>query len=940
MLARELGLNTEAARTIAGEGDHDWFHVGTQPGRLYTVALIGDVDALLEVFDSSGVVRIASDNRAISSASASFVAEGTEVFVRVRALRGTDVGAYVIRCDDIGVDDYFNDTSRAVTIGPDATFAGQVQYADDLDVVLLEVPVETAVEIGVDGGSPEIVIELSQLDAGRVLRLGDSTTVSFSTQSKLAISARAENRRDLVLFQVTTRSIGVDDHSDDPVFGTELVPNGAPVTGLISRDGADRDAFRVRQIQNHNYRARWTQIGNLSGLMGIVISPTGSILADAYTDRQVWEAMSSDSAAVVISRSPLSSTGEPRFSLVVEDLGIDDYGDSVVDASPLPAASLTARLETPDDVDVFRFDAIADHLLRVEFGQNPYAIIGTVLDGAGAELARNQPGVTNVGFVVPATGTYFVRIAAASPLPTDVLPFGITLIDEGTDDHGNTIANATPISLGTQIDARIQYTTDVDAFSFTASANQVYEVVCIPCRRQIRMPNGQTVTLHDPTFVANLPGQYTILIDSGVGALFDYTFSVIDRGLEDHGGTAATATALTVGTPLAGRIDVVGDIDVFSFMAQPGRIYQASAGQSGIVVAVYDAGWNEFARGNPVNFTAAPGPVYLVLTHFFALTNYTLIVTDVGTDDHGNTEATATPLTVGTAMPGEVQYSTDVEVFTAPVIGGHHFAVTCATASLCTVTVTTPTGTVLFDTVSNASIPFKVGSGLSNVTVTIRGAVGMVYSLTVSDLGLDDLGDDRGSASPLVVDGATRNGTLETPIDVDAFIVATAPGQIVRLSSSNADIEVLSPNDTSILRIDSDLAFATAFQSSGGGDWLVLVRNRLSFGPSVPFALTATSGVDDFAAPTPFTLTSPRTGSIDFAGDTDVFTVTLSAGTTPTTTITAGARVQVRNPSGQYVSVVGGGQSGSFFVATSGTYSFDVRGEVAGVLGSYTLLVQ
>jgi hypothetical protein len=84
----------------------------------------------------------------------------------------------------------------------------------------------------------------------------------------------------------------------------------------------------------------------------------------------------------------------------------------------------------------------------------------------------------------------------------------------------------------------------------------------------------------------------------------------------------------------------------------------------------------------------------------------------------------------------------------------------------------------------------------------------------------------------------------------------------------------------------------------------------------------------------------PRTGSLDYFGDTDVFSISLTSGTTYNTAISNGARGEIRNPSGGYVGT--GYSFGSQFTPTvSGTFTITVRDDFSQNSSiPYTLTVQ
>ncbi|MBL8910670.1 MAG: hypothetical protein JNM17_08220 [Archangium sp.] len=950
-LAKPLTISFDDARTLDGAGDHDWFKLATTPGRLFTVSVAASMPVLIEIYDSTGITLLASDNHGLSQASVSFVAPSTEALARVRALRANDTGNYLIRYDEIGIDDYANDPASALTLVAGAQFSGAVQYADDLDVVLIEMPAQTAVRFAIaDGGSSELVVDISRGDAGRSLRAGDQTIISFPSFGTLTLTARANNRRDELDFVVITESLGPDDHSDDPLFGTTLPTSGLSLPGVLARDGGDVDTFRMSQVDGHIYRARWIiPGGGSSGLVGTVIDGNGVRTSSSFGDALVWESPNAETATLSIGRS-WSGFGNVLYGVSVEDLGVDDHGDSIQDATAIVGSAGSGRIERFGDFDVFSFNAVAGHIVQVQLGSTSgFSLSASLLNPSGALIANSSSGSGNsFGGLIATGGTHYLQLASSFSSSSDVLPYTFTVTDRGVDDHADTAANATALTLGTARAGDLQYQADVDVFSFTGVPNHVYQVTCaasFTCNVSIRDPNGQVLgnTFPPISFIATTPGTYVVEVRASFNG-GPYTLTVTDQGAEDHGGTPATATALTVGTPIAGRIASSQDLDYFVFTAVPGRVYAATATPSQPRLEARNASNVVIASNySPLSFVATTATTYIVVSNFSSGT-YSLDVADRGPDDHGNTAATATALTLGTPRAGSIQYQNDADVFTVPVVANHHHTVSCVAMSpgSCSISVTTPTGTVIASAFQsqNAVTSFKASASLTNAIVTMTGYDGTNFTVTVTDAGADDHGDDRATATTLTTNGGAQSGVLETGSDVDAFLISTTAGEIVQLASANVLLVVRNPSDQTMFQYENAGAVNVGFISPSGGNWVVLVRQRFSSSASTPYTLTATRGVDDFTTTTPMTLGVPRTGNLDYSGDTDVFSISLTSGTTYNTVISNGARGEIRNPTGSYVGTIYSFSS-TFNPTISGTYTITVRDDFSQASSiPYTLTIQ
>ncbi|MDP3570942.1 MAG: hypothetical protein Q8S42_09950 [Archangium sp.] len=153
---------------------------------------------------------------------------------------------------------------------------------------------------------------------------------------------------------------------------------------------------------------------------------------------------------------------------------------------------------------------------------------------------------------------------------------------------------------------------------------------------------------------------------------------------------------------------------------------------------------------------------------------------------------------------------------------------------------------------------------------------------------------------------------------------------------------ITSPSGSTIASTSSAVTSRTGFLAASAGSYLVTVRsNAYSSGNTGAYTLAATRGSDDFTSTTPFTLGTPRTGSIDYVGDTDVFSVVLTQGVGVQMQVSSGTRAQVTGPNGSYVTNLYGGYASPYVPTTTGTYLFSVSTDsYYGTLSSYTLTVQ
>ena len=162
--------------------------------------------------------------------------------------------------------------------------------------------------------------------------------------------------------------------------------------------------------------------------------------------------------------------------------------------------------------------------------------------------------------------------------------FGFLLIasnaggQTGGDDHGNTFGTATPVELGSSVEARIDPGDDRDVFKIDLSEASgptdlwVYTRGDFDTYGGLYDSSGTLVALNDDGFFADQirafsirsvvpPGVYYVIAVSYLGKPGDYTLHA--QSVTDPGSTIETAKPLVLGSPDGGRIDTPDGADYF-----------------------------------------------------------------------------------------------------------------------------------------------------------------------------------------------------------------------------------------------------------------------------------------------------------------------------------------------------------------------------------------
>ena len=274
------------------------------------------------------------------------------------------------------------------------------------------------------------------------------------------------------------------------------------------------------------------------------------------------------------------------------------------------------------------------------------------------------------------------------------------------DDHGDRNTGATPVALGEAAGASgvVDYGEDVDVFVFEAVAGEFYRIDVAPGTLSdsiLTLYDAEGVELaHNDDYGATLAsrllweaadsGPVYVWVGGFDGGTGTYTLTVA-HDVDDHGnhGLGATPVALGEAAGVSGVIGSGEDVDVFRFEAVAGEFYQIDVrpGTLGYsILTLYDAegvelGHNDGYRGTLASRlfweAADSGPVYVWVGGWGgAPGTYTLTVVVLDfVDDHGDRNAEATPVALGEAIAGVLDYDEDVDVFRFEAVAGEFYQI-------------------------------------------------------------------------------------------------------------------------------------------------------------------------------------------------------------------------------------------------------------------------
>lgn len=448
-------------------------------------------------------------------------------------------------------------------------------------------------------------------------------------------------------------------------------------------------------------------------------------------------------------------------------------------------------------------------------------------------------------FVAPVGGSYSLvltpRAVVSDGKAPLAVPYALSAASIPADDHGDTLATATRLALGSEVAAVFDLGGDRDSFSVDLQAGQRVVLTAtavgttnIAFRAQWLDPQGQPIEGH--TFNSTGSQVRFAAVAGGAGR---YTLELTQRdtaGTPAAPGTAAYTVratpvdeddvpdlaprAATIGQAIAGALDLPGDVDAFRFDLEAGRRYQfdmalpTSAGLRGAVqLRLFDPAGVEVREG-----TGAPGVFAGMTVEAEATGTYTLRaqaspavraaslgdgayqITSrlLAADDHAGTFARATAIEPGATTTLRFDQATDVDLLRFTATAGQRF-----TASLDSATGTpapaflqiagsaAELGPLLhFGEIDARQLGRTYGAAAENGTLTVvitprpqavapAVDVNAVYTLSLSAMGGDDHADVRSLATALQA-GTKTAGKLDLFGDTDWFRVDLAAGQRYR----------------------------------------------------------------------------------------------------------------------------------------------------------------
>ena len=391
--------------------------------------------------------------------------------------------------------------------------------------------------------------------------------------------------------------------------------------------------------------------------------------------------------------------------------------ETAVEEAPQPEAELDLEAAKPvtfgqavegalkdgGDSGVFVFDAEPDQLYQID------VILGTLEDSALTlydadewQLAYNDDHAGSLASQVfwraQDAGRYYVMVSGYG-----AGSYMLTVVEsEIVDDHGDSAAEAATATVGERMSGALDYGGDIDVFAFTAEAGQLYEIdVALDTLHDsvLRLldADGFQLAYNDDAsgstgsriyWTPTDAGRYYVEVSGfslGVGS---YTMTVSASDItDDHGGSLTEATPIIVGRLNRGSVDYEGDLDLFTFEAEAGQLYQIDVEGRTLLssgVALYDASEWQLAYDNDYSdspdsqivWRAPDSDSYYVVVGGQDTGSYTMTVSRSElADDHADSATGATAVEVGESTAGVLEYGNDADYFAFEAESGRTYEI-------------------------------------------------------------------------------------------------------------------------------------------------------------------------------------------------------------------------------------------------------------------------
>ncbi|MBL8912872.1 MAG: hypothetical protein JNM17_19420, partial [Archangium sp.] len=468
-----------------------------------------------------------------------------------------------------------------------------------------------------------------------------------------------------------------------------------------------------------------------------------------------------------------------RYTLRAEDLGPDDFPNVFTPSGESDAMSVSGVLQYPGDIDFvpFRFGGGLSRELVVGGFDRHYTVVA--LDGGIAEFVSVFSDITTPDF-------FAVEVRG------ELGAYTIQVFETGVDDHSGNLPFGTRLVPGAHFYGDNIELGDTDLF---------WTDELLPSHLYFVRSAAQGLVVIDRTSRQASPNRVFAARDAGalvrLAGNANYSLELVDLGPDDFSDTALGAATLEPGVPIAGRLELSTDVDVFTFGVQQNHFYAVSLqapDAGGVVLSRLDTFLFLEPDGGPGLWRARRSGTQgaQVVSQRGAFTSYQLELSALGADDHADQRASGTLLALDAGASGVVHALEDIDIFAidAPVGTVVQFEVMASPEM--TVRVLNTNGVQLvWNTLAEGNrFGFLVGG--ERTFVELRAPDITPFSITAF------AGSDLAQPVSLIANQTTP-GSIDYLGDADTFLLMVTSGAAVAASLNGACVSLEARDPAGVL---------------------------------------------------------------------------------------------------------------------------------------------
>lgn len=602
----------------------------------------------------------------------------------------------------IGADDYGNVIADAFPMLLNDVIAASMDQVGDVDVFSIDVEEGELYEIWMST-EHDRRIKLRLLDGDGVLiaETYERTMFQPTMHGRYFIEvADLSTRYERFGYTLEARLNRLpDDHGYDLSTSTEL-DIGVQVHGTF-RWVEDADYFRFRAEEGQSYDIRVTG-GNARANFQILDSTDDVLIDTKPGSPEIGWVAPVGGVYYIRAIAEFRKIGNYAVEIEYGDYE-DDHSDAISMATEIQVGQkVYGSVDRYGDVDYFRLSGEAGRSYRVS---STGPVVVKVLDADRNSLGNVGSYEFNWSFVdTTSDSNVYMSVVGAGVNSEGAYDLIVEAYDQ-TDDHGNTLRSATPISVGELTTGAIEFEPDVDFFTFNAEIDTTYRLLLDEGslrRGALFLLDSEGTRLEPPklpdapidrfVWTARSSEPYFVVVtpDYGYGEEYrngDYSARV-EEYIDDHADNPDDATAIRLNETVVGSLFSHMDVDSFKFAAEPNTIYQIDVALKRAPLTFPGFDVDYFAASDPamrlqvddgelpINWRASRlDELHIAISTKWHSVGYEMTITELP-DDHGDDPSLATEVTTGKLIEGVKEYSDDVDVFAFDVIEGQAYELT------------------------------------------------------------------------------------------------------------------------------------------------------------------------------------------------------------------------------------------------------------------------